>query len=92
MADKFDEIKKQLDKLIINGNRLYYAMADDLGSLPEDFKKSLKEKKIDLPRFQTEYDIWYSEALLVVKQIIPERLDDFVKQYKNEKRKMWDFC
>lgn len=91
MSNKFDELKKQLDNLIVLGNRLYLAMEDDLGELPEDFKESLKKRKVELPNFQLEYDSWYSEALLVVKQIIPDRLDDFVKQYKNEKRKEVDF-
>lgn len=44
-----------------------------------------------MPNFETEYDSWYSESLLVVKKIIPDRLDDFVKQYKDEKRKEISF-
>ena len=89
--DKFEELKKDLDRLVAQGTFLYYAMADDLDQLPEGFKESLEKKGAKLPKFSRAYDIWYSEALLVVKQIIPDRLDDFVKQYKNEKRKEVDF-
>ncbi len=33
------------------------------------------------------YEDWYSRSLNVIRQIIPERLDDFVVVYRNEKRK-----
>ena len=91
MEDKFERIKSELDTLIKQGDLLYYAMADEQDKLPEDFKSSLEEKGIKLPRFVTEYDTWYSEAIRVIKQIIPERYDDFVKQYKDDKRKEVSF-
>ncbi len=31
------------------------------------------------------YQIWYSEALVVVKQLMPERLSDFIKLYEKPK-------
>lgn len=91
MASKFDTIKKELNALILKGNRLYYAMADGVGKLPEKFKKEIEKDGVKLPNVAIEYDTWYSEALQVVKQIIPDRYDDFVKQYKHEKRKEIDF-
>ena len=91
MDSKFDFLKKELKDLISKGDFLYYSMADAQGKLPEDFKKRLNKKGHKLPNFEIEYDLWYSEALLVVKQIIPDRYDDFVKQYKIEKRKEIDF-
>ena len=87
MASKFEALKKELASLVRQGNLLYYAMAKDLGKLPEKMKKEFEKHEIELPDFSLEYDTWYSESLRVVKQIIPDRLDDFVKQYKNEKRK-----
>jgi hypothetical protein len=91
MNSKFESLKKQLKKLILKGNLLYYSMAEAQGKLPQGFKAELDEKGIKLPNFESEYDSWYSEAMGVVKQIIPDRYDDFVKQYKNEKRKEVDF-
>ncbi|WP_217987324.1 hypothetical protein [Vreelandella alkaliphila] len=91
VPSKVDEMKKQLSKLTAKGDLLYYALADLAGSLSEGSKKILAEKKIDLPSFEAEYEPWYSEALLVVKQVLPDRVDDFVKQYKNEKRKEIDY-
>lgn len=91
MASKYDSLKKELKVLIGQGELLYWAMADKVGKLPDSFKTDLEKSEIKLPNFESEYDTWYSEALQVVKQIIPDRYDDFVKQYKNEKRKEIDF-
>jgi hypothetical protein len=62
-------------------------MYDDAGKLPDNIKKGLEKEGTKLPNCALEYDTWYSEALRVVKQLIPDRTEDFIKQYKNEKRK-----
>jgi len=73
---------------VSQGELLYYSMADAVGKLPDEIKKGLKKEGNKLlPHFAFEYDTWYSEALRVVKQVIPDRTEDFIKQYKNEKRK-----
>lgn len=91
MESNIESMKQELDDLRERGNNLYLAMIDDVQGLPGDFKKKLKADKVKLPNFKIHYDSWYSEALAVVKQLLPDRLDDFVKQYKNEKRKEVDF-
>lgn len=91
MASKFEMLKKELASLVHQGDLLYYAMVEDVGKLMDKMKKELEKYEIKLPHFDLEYDTWYSEALQVVKQIIPDRTDDFIKQYKNEKRKEIDF-
>ena len=91
MASKIESLQKELNELIVKGNHLYLAMIDDVKGLSEDLKKDLKEKKIKLPNFKNEYDTWYSEALAVIKQVLPDRQTDFVRQYKDDKRKGIDF-
>jgi hypothetical protein len=91
MASKFDSLRNELAALVRQGELLYYAMADSVGKLPETVKKDLAKHDIRLPTFALEYDTWYSEALRVMKQVIPDRTEDFVKQYKQEKRKEIDF-
>lgn len=91
MASNKDIMKKELDALILQGNGLYLSMIDDVKGLPDDFKEDLKEKKIKLPDFKMEYDSWYSESLAIIKQLLPDRSNDFIKQYKDEKRKEIDF-
>lgn len=87
MVSKKESMHKDLKDLIIMGNRLYYTMADDLNLLSDDLKKELKKENIELANFKTEYDTWYSEALVIIKQLLPDRLADFIRQYKDEKRK-----
>ncbi|MVF14973.1 hypothetical protein FT643_22875 [Ketobacter sp. MCCC 1A13808] len=87
MSSKFDVIKNELEALIKKGNHLYLAMIEDVSELPDKIKKQLKESKTELPNFHIEYDTWYSESLVLIKQLLPDRLDDFKRQYKDEKRK-----
>ena len=35
----------------------------------------------DATRFKSEYQTWYTQALAVAKQLIPERLDEFTRLY-----------
>ncbi len=91
MATTVEEMKEELNDLIEKGVDLYFSMLDKERGLPDDFKQDLKEKGKTLPAFKQVYDSWYSEALAVIKQILPDREVDFVKQYKIEKRKDVDF-
>jgi hypothetical protein len=50
-----------------------------------------KLKNINQVSFKGLYEPWYSLAQRVVKQLIPDRLSDFVKCYKDEKRKQIDY-
>ncbi len=46
-----------------------------------------------LPHFSSEYQRWYSEAKAVIKQVIPDRFQDFVRHYErqpNRKIMQWD--
>jgi hypothetical protein len=90
MASDIDKLKKQLKDLLLAGHYLYMAMIDDIQGLPDDFKEKLKSQGVKLPKFKSEYDTWYSEALSVVKQMLPDRTEDFIKQYKIERRKDLD--
>lgn len=91
MTSKIDDMKKELDNLIMKGNHLYLSMVEDVQGLPSDFKDDLKKKNIKLPSFKKDYDSWYSESMAIIKQLLPDRIADFVKQYKDDKRKEIDF-
>lgn len=87
-----NDVKKNLKGLIKTGNCLAYSLNYKGLSAVEKpkFAKELNKHGIevkDLPIFQTEYEIWYSEALMAIKILIPDRLQDFMQFYKNEKRK-----
>jgi uncharacterized protein YukE len=78
MPTNLDAVKTQLDSLIKHG-------VDLLQDLLEASKKS-KQKKAGY-KFGSEYQRWYSESLEVVRQLIPNRLQDFRDLYKRDKRK-----
>lgn len=72
----YDNIKLEISELVEMGN-------DFLNSLTADAKKE-KEK---YSFFFLNYQNWYSKALSIIKQLMPDRLNDFIELYKNEKRK-----
>ncbi len=91
MASNLERYKKDLEILIYNGRRLLWAMNKDC--YPDEFlryakKAGLEEKEIEkLPNFFMTYQIWYSEALTVIKQLIPDRKDDFIRLYEKPKNR-----
>ncbi|MCK9572782.1 MAG: hypothetical protein M0R20_00075 [Candidatus Omnitrophica bacterium] len=93
METNISKYKIDLEKLIDKGYLLYYSMAIELNIGDPKEKKELKKiaDEKNLPSFKLEYETWYSEAQQVIKQIIPDRLNDFIKLYKEEKRKEISF-
>ena len=97
MGFDVEAVKTDLKKLLGQGNRLYLSLAYDTesGAQKEKTKQYLEKNGVDvkkLPNFQTEYEVWYSEALQYIKTFIPDRTNDFVALYKNEKRKELTFA
>lgn len=97
MGFDVETVKNDLDRLLKQGDQLYLSLV--YGSEPEDEKedvsKYFEENGIDvkkLPNFKTRYEVWYSEALQYIKTFIPDRTNDFVALYKNEKRKEVTFA
>lgn len=86
-----DKYKEDLKKLIDRGTTLFNSM--QLECYPIEFKeayeKALKEKYEPfvkkLPKFGSEYQAWYSEALIIIKQLLPDRLADFIRLYEKSK-------
>lgn len=86
-----DKYKEDLGKLIGKGEDLLNAI--QFQCCPDDFrnqaKKILKEKYEPfikaLPSFKDEYQSWYSESLSLIKLLLPDRLNNFVKLYEKPK-------
>lgn len=81
-----DDLKKLIDK----GDKLDISIKYEC--YPEEIKKQIKsalkdDKKVEeyikniLP-FRSEYQGWYSESLVLIKQLLPERLSDFTRLYE----------
>lgn len=87
MQSNISKYKDDLNKLIENGNSLHMAMQYEC--FPEEVKDNLGKKadKIinDYPNFNEEYQFWYSEAKVIIKQLLPDRLSDFIRHYEKPK-------
>lgn len=81
----------ELKQLQSRGYLLRLAMADDLGPLPDEVLAKTEFKRGDIPAFGEAYESWYSVSLRLIAQVLPDRLEDFRAQYKNDKRKEIDF-
>lgn len=82
-------LKKQLRELVDQGILLQLSMHKKLGLLDKSYDDTVKDLKVD---FNNDYQAWYSEAREIVRQILPNRLDDFTSLYKSkEKRKNADY-
>ena len=85
MSKNIDRFKADLNKLIVKGNKLQESM--DLNCFPVEMKAELQKqhgKKApeyikELPSFKHEYQSWYSEAIALVRQLLPDRLADFIR-------------
>jgi len=88
MPTNLDRYKADLAKLISLGDSLHMSLQSRCQ--PTEFNAAVesqlgeKAKKFlaSLPDFGSEYQRWYSEAKALIKQLLPDRLDDFVRHYE----------
>lgn len=96
MESNLEKYKKDLEHLISCGGTLEMKMTvdllfNDVAGQDQDveildyFTKANEDlKNYD---FKNQYEKWYTLCLEVIKQLIPDRFDDFKILYKNGKRK-----
>lgn len=84
MSDKTKKFSEELDELIKEGEMLALAIQHEC--LHDQFKKTylaaFNEEKYrsllkEIPNFSSAYQNWYSRAQAVIRQVMPNRLDDF---------------
>ncbi len=88
MASNLDKYKSDLDSLI----KLGIKMELDLTWRHLEEKEDLKEKDAKIAKelkgtFEKEYQRFYTESHAVIRQLIPDRIDEFEKLYKGEPRR-----
>jgi len=92
MATNLERFRKDLDRLILQGDLLEYSMVREVSE--QDFLKQVreqleKEKVADflksLPNFKNTYEAWYSESLVLLRQLLPDRVVNFVSFYEKSK-------
>lgn len=92
MASNIDRFHKDLDALIEKGQNLEYAMQREIMGAKEfdaQVKKQVGANADDfikkLPSFSKSYQAWYSEALALLRQLLPDRVEDFRRHYEKPK-------
>lgn len=75
----YTDIKNEVEQLVELGLKICLAL--------EPKTTSSKTACSDFSFFLQNYEAWYTKALLIVKQITPDRLQDFTLLYLNPKRK-----
>lgn len=86
--------QKDIERLEVHGHELLYGLYNELqNEIGDTFRKLSKERKEAICKctFKDKYNKWYNEALSVIKQLMPERLEDFVNYYKLPKRKIFSY-
>ncbi|NCB74797.1 MAG: hypothetical protein EOM51_08670 [Clostridia bacterium] len=73
---EINDLKEEIATLRKKGNELIKTLEVDKTGACKDFQF-----------FVRNYEAWYTKSLLVVKQLMPDKLDDFIVLYRNEKRK-----
>ena len=83
--------EKDLDNLVNKGEYLHLAMQYECEREEpiSEVNKSLGDKGEEfvqaLPEFKDDYQPWYSEAKALIRQLLPDRLDDFTRYYEKPK-------
>ena len=83
-----DKFKDDLASLVKLGQKmeldLTYRYLEDQGELKEEDKENAKKIK---GCFESDYQRWYTESSVVIKQLIPDRFTEFEQLYKSEGRR-----
>ncbi len=91
MISNLDRYKKDVEDLINRGGMLLNAIQFEC--YPKEFEAQLKKTALgklkdllaQVPSFKEDYQSWYSEAKVLIKQLLPDRLSDFVRYYEKPK-------
>jgi hypothetical protein len=91
MTNNLTRYKKDLDALLSDGTLLWIAMRREIW--PKETTEYLEKNWGDeaekvtkiLPSFRDKYQAWYSESKALIRQLLPDRLDDFVSHYERPK-------
>jgi hypothetical protein len=91
MLRNVDRYEKDLDSLIRKGDALFLAIQAECH--PSEFKEAWDEQhgpeaealRKNIPSFKAGYQNWYTEAKVIVKQLLPDRLSDFIAHYEKPK-------
>lgn len=84
MSAREKTFREELDKLIEEGEKLYHGLYGK--SYPqttdENDQENINKHSNNPVVFQTNYQQWYSKSYIIIKQILPHRINDFLSYYE----------
>ncbi len=94
MESNISKYQEDLKSLIKRGVNLRYGLYNEfskefrvqIAKLDEDMQELIKKNS-----FKDKYNSWYNESLAVIRQLMPERINDFISYYKLPKRKEYSY-
>lgn len=90
MSSNLDRLKKDLDELVTLGLSMVIDFrTNEVSSQDRPKAKGIDEdlQKETKGIFKKNYQSWYSESISVIKQLLPDRLAEFILLYHDPKRK-----
>lgn len=87
-----DRFRSDLKKLVQDAYSLEIALLLQVHG-KDELAKALKPKSLSdellksLPKFNKAYEAWYSECLVLIKQLLPDRLQDFKDHFEVPKNR-----
>jgi hypothetical protein len=82
MGSGIDRYEADAEKLLAQGQRLVKAMKLEILLMEAERRKLAAQPFPDsLPKIQENYQPWYSEAVALITQLLPDRVDDFKSFY-----------
>lgn len=92
MPSNLERFKTDIAALIDRGRDLHLAFQYQYAPkvieehlVKKHGKQGVKARLASLPHFTTDYQRWYSESLAVLRQVLPDRVEDFIRHYEKPK-------
>ena len=88
MASNLDRFKADIDSLVTRGESLNFAIRRSASKkdFEAEVRRQLGEKADEfldaLPPAASTYEIWYSESKSLLRQVLPDRIADFVRLHE----------
>ncbi|MBM2816472.1 MAG: hypothetical protein HW421_3234 [Ignavibacteria bacterium] len=97
MQSDLEKFKKDLDRLIRKGTEIEFDFMLTTGLIPKDPKNPIYANIMKMQAttkywstFKTDYQNWYTESVVVIRNLITDRIDDFIRLFKDTKSKEGD--
>lgn len=84
--NNLEKYKNDITNLIKTGEMLRISMQIECDpTVLDDLPKETSEIISKYPKFRSVYQTWYSEALAIIKFLLPDRVNDFKQYYEKPK-------